>query len=117
MDAPPSSSEPADLLAGLRAVGAAAPGWDEVDVERGFQVFSAILRGFLQHEQRPLSTAVHLFEAEDAHPGHPRPPTLGWEAHARVARHVVGGTHFTALGEANVDRLASALSAVLRPFA
>jgi thioesterase domain-containing protein len=111
----PESADPAELLALLAADGLAPPGWDEAEVARRLAVFAANLRALFGHPQRRVPVPVHLFESEAEHPRHPKPATLGWEAHAAVVRRArVPGTHFTLLAEAHVPRLAAALDLALR---
>lgn len=110
--APPPSSQPADLLAALHALGAADEFPDETTVERRFQRYLALVRALFQHVPRPVAIPIHLFEAADAHPAHPRPPTLGWEPLApRVERHTVPGTHFSLLA----PHRAAALAGIVGP--
>jgi thioesterase domain-containing protein len=53
-------------------------------------------------------------EAADAHPSHPKPPTLGWNDLApRVERHEVAGTHHTLLVPRRIEALARTISGCL----
>jgi thioesterase domain-containing protein len=105
---PPADASAAAVLSALRDAGAAPAGWTEADVERTLFAGMRLARALFSHEQRRLSTPVHLFEAESEHPSHPRPPTLGWEAHADpVVRVSVPGTHFTLMAEEHAPRLAA----------
>jgi thioesterase domain-containing protein len=112
---PPVSHDAATVLATLRAAGLADDLADEAELARRLALYSALTRAFfLHHEQRAIPVPVHLFGAQDAHPSHPKPPTLGWEDHApRVERHPVPGTHFTLLRPRFVPALAGAVAAYL----
>lgn len=109
---PPASSEPGAVLAALREAGLAGGIADEVELERQLAVFMALGRAFFLHyEQSSIPTTVHLFESSDAHPSHPKPPTLGWEQVAtQVERTFVPGTHFTLLAPRHAPELARAVS-------
>jgi len=57
---------------------------------------------------------LHLFESADAHPSHPKPPTLGWDDLApSIERHEVAGTHFTLLAPRRIESLARTISRCL----
>ena len=74
----------------------------------------ALIRAFFHHEPQPVPVPLHLFEAADAHPGHPRPPTLGWEALApQLVRHSIAGTHFDLLAPPRIDALARTIDGCL----
>jgi thioesterase domain-containing protein len=104
---PPADASPAAVLRSLRDAGAAPPEWSEDDVGRRLVMFAGLARALFSHEQRQVSTRVHLFEAESEHPQHPRPPTLGWEHHAADVVHVpIPGNHFTLMAEEHAARLA-----------
>ena len=106
-----AGSEPAQLAAALRELGDDV---SEADAGRRFSIFEALGRAFYQHEQLAVPVTVNLFEATDAHPSHPKPPTLGWEPLApAVVHHAIVGTHFTLLGPAHVPALAKAIDACL----
>jgi thioesterase domain-containing protein len=112
---PPASGEVATVLATLRAAGLAADLEDDRELERRLAVYMALTRAFLlHHEQHTIPATVHVFDAQDAHPSHPKPPTLGWENHApRVERHAVPGTHFTLLRPRHVPELARVIATCL----
>jgi thioesterase domain-containing protein len=113
---PPASTAPADLLAALRTLGAADELCDEAEVERRLQIFMGLIRAFFHHVQRPLPVPLHLFESTDAHPSHPKPPTLGWDELApRLDRHAVAGTHFSLLAPHRIEALARTISRCLPP--
>ena len=62
----------------------------------------------------PISMKLHLFESADAHPSHPKPPTLGWDDLApSIERHEVAGTHFTLLAPRRIESLARTISRCL----
>lgn len=110
---PPSSTDPGALLAALRVIGV-----DEVDseaeVERRLTTFMGLIRAFYCHDQRPAPVPIHLFESADAHPSHPRPPTLGWENLApSIERHRVAGTHFTLMAPRHIAALAKTIDRCL----
>ena len=107
---PPSEATPAAVLAALREV---ATEWTEEEVARRLAVGGRLARALFGHEQRRIAARIHLFEAEDQHPQHPRPATLGWEAHGEVIHIPVPGTHFTLMSEDNLPRLAAAVRARL----
>jgi thioesterase domain-containing protein len=112
---PPASPDAATMLATLRGASLADDLADEAELARRLAVYSALTRAFfLHHEARAIPVPVHLFDAQDAHPSHPKPPTLGWEAHAkRVERHAVPGTHFTLLRPRFVPELARVITGCL----
>jgi len=106
-----AGTDAAHLAAALRELGDDA---SDAQAERRFSIFMALGRAFYQHEQQPVSVPVHLFEAIDAHPSHPKPPTLGWEPLApEVVHHPIAGTHFTLLAPAHVPALAQAIDRAL----
>jgi thioesterase domain-containing protein len=109
--APPPSTRPDDLFAALRALGVADEFGDEAELERRLQIFMGLIRAFFHHVQRPVPVVLHLFESADAHPSHPRPPTLGWDDLApSIERHEVAGTHFTLLAPHRIEALARTIS-------
>ena len=109
----PSTSS-RDLLAGLRSLGAADDIADEAELERRLKIFMGLVRGFFHHEQRPIPVPIHLFESSEAHPSHPKPPTLGWEDLApSIEQHFVSGTHFTLLAPARIAALAHTINGCL----
>jgi thioesterase domain-containing protein len=109
-----SASDPEAILAALRAIGAADDLPDAGAVERELQVFMALTRGFFRHEQQPVPVPVQLFDAQQAHPLHPKPASLGWEPLApRVDKHPVPGTHFTAIAPQHVPVIAPAIARTL----
>ena len=112
---PPAASDAATLLATLRAAGLADELADEADLEHRLVRYLALTRAFfLHHVQQPIPVPVQLFDAQEAHPSHPKPHTLGWEDHApRVDKHPVPGTHFTALRPRHVPALARAIDRCL----
>ena len=110
----PASTAPDQLLATLRAIGAGDEPADEAELERRLAVFMALVRGFFHHEQAPVPVPLHLFESADAHPSHPKPPTLGWDhLTPRLERRVIAGTHFTLLADHRVPALADAIGRCL----
>jgi thioesterase domain-containing protein len=112
--APPAGHEARELLEALRAAGIDAIG-DESELERRFAMYMAVLRLFFHHEQHPVPVPIHLFEAAEAHPSHPKPPSLGWDDLApRLERFTIAGTHFSLMSPSRVPALAAALDAVLR---
>lgn len=115
--APPASGAADEVMSALRAAGVLPPGWDEATIRRRCDVFASVVTSFFHHPQRALATPVHLFEAEEVHPDHPRPDSLGWEDHAQVERAPIGGTHFTLLAPQHIDRLARTLDAALARIA
>jgi thioesterase domain-containing protein len=111
---PPASSQPADLLAALRSLGAGDEFTDEAAVERRLRLFMALVRALFHHAPQPVPILLHLFESADAHPSHPKPPTLGWDDLApRIERRVVDGTHFTLLAPHRIAALARTIGACL----
>jgi thioesterase domain-containing protein len=112
--APPASTRPGDLMATLGALGVAGEFGDETEVERRLQIFMGLIRAFFHHVQRPVPVELHLFESADAHPSHPKPPTLGWDELApSIERHEVGGTHFSLLAPHRTAALARTISRCL----
>lgn len=90
---------------------------DPDDLEQRITVFSALVRAFFQHEQHPVPVPIHLFEAADSHPSHPKPPTLGWESLTpSLLRELVPGTHFTVLAPHHAAALAAAIARHLGPL-
>lgn len=111
---PPASTRPGDLLAALRTLGAGSEFGDEAEVERRVQLFMALIRALFHHVQQPVPVTLHLFESADAHPSHPKPPTLGWDDLApSIARHQVAGTHYTLLAPHRTDALARTIGGCL----
>lgn len=119
---PPASTRPGDLWAALCTLGAADEFGDEAEaevdveaeVERRLQIFMGLIQAFIHHVQRPVPVKLHLFESADAHPLHPRPPTLGWDDLApSIERHEVAGTHFTLLAPHRVAALARTIRGCL----
>lgn len=111
---PPASSDPEALLAVLRAIGADDGIPDEAALERQLATFMGLIRAFFHHEQRPVPVPLHLFEAADAHPTHPKPATLGWEdLTPELVRHQIAGTHFDLLAPDRVDGLARTIAGCL----
>jgi thioesterase domain-containing protein len=111
---PPASSRPADLLTALRTLGAGDEFGDEAEVERRLQLYMALIRAFFHHVQHPVPVTLHLFESADAHPSHPKPPTLGWDDLApRLERRQIAGTHFTLLAPHRTDALARTIGGCL----
>ena len=114
--APAPSSSATDLLAALRAIGAADEMGiaDEAELERRLRSFSSLIRGFYHHESQPVPVTIHLFESADEHPTHRKPATLGWDDLApRVEKHPVDGTHFTLMAPQRVAALAQTISSYL----
>ena len=109
----PAAPTGAAVLAALQAAGVAPASWTADHVERRIAVMQANARALFQHTQRPLRTPLHLFESTAEHPAHPKPPTLGWEAHAEVIREFVPGHHFDLLAAHHVATLAAKLTAAL----
>ncbi len=110
----PQHAEPAELLAVLGEVDAVPPGWDVQETSRRFAIFAALVRGFFRHEPRRVAAPVALFEAQESHPQHPKPPTLGWEPYAdQLIRTPIPGSHFTLLLEQHAPQLAAILDEVL----
>jgi thioesterase domain-containing protein len=110
----PASSRPADLLAALQALGAGDELSDAAEVEHRLQIYMALIRAFFHHVPQPVPVTLHLFEAADAHPSHPKPPTLGWDELApRLERHQVVGTHHTLLAPRRIEALARTISRYL----
>jgi len=104
---PPTSSDAAALVAACDIT-------DEAELERRLQIFIELTRAFLAHEQRPVPIALDLFEAADAAPSHPKPPTLGWDGLSpRLVKHSIAGTHFTLLAPRRCADLGRAISATL----
>jgi thioesterase domain-containing protein len=113
--APPTSTDPAAVLAAVRELDGGPEISDEDVLEQRLQVFGALLRAFFRHEPTPLSVTLHLFEATDEHPAHPKPPSLGWETLApRIERHPVAGTHYSMLSPIHVSELARLLDTCLQ---
>ena len=89
---------------------------DELDLSTpplllGWSIGGGLIRAFFHHVQRPVPVVLHLFESADAHPSHPRPPTLGWDDLApSIERHEVAGTHFTLLAPHRIEALARTIS-------
>jgi thioesterase domain-containing protein len=107
----PQSTDAATLLAALQAAGTAGDIADANELERRLVIFMELNRAFLAHEQRPVPIAIDLFEAADAAPSHPKPPTLGWDGLApRVVHHTTSGTHFTLLAANRCVELSAKLS-------
>jgi thioesterase domain-containing protein len=114
LGAPPPSSQPADLLAALRGLGAGDEFTGEAEVERRLQRYMALVKALFHHVQHPVPLKLHLFESADAHPSHPRPPTLGWDDLApSIERHIVAGTHFTLLAPHRAAALARTIAGCL----
>lgn len=105
--APLASSRVSDLQTALLALGDIA---NDEEVERRLQIFMGLVRGLYRHVAQPVPVTLHLFESAEAHPSHPRPPTLGWEALApRLERRVVAGTHFSLLAPQRIAALAATI--------
>jgi thioesterase domain-containing protein len=110
----PLRADPDELLAVLDEVGAVPAGWDATETSRRFDIFAATVRAFFRHEPRRVSAPVALFEAQEAHPQHPKPPTLGWEPFAEhLVRTPIPGSHFTLLHEQHATQLATIVDEVL----
>lgn len=112
--APPSSLDASHLLASLRELGADDDLADEAELERRLAIFIGLIRALFRHEQLPVPIQLHLFESADAHPSHPKPPTLGWDDLApSIEREVVAGTHFTLMAASRIEALARTISRCL----
>ena len=110
---PPATTASSELLAALRTIGVDDLG-SEAELERRLTTFMGLIRAFYHHEQRPVPVTIQLFESADAHPSHPRPPTLGWDDLApRIERHQVAGTHFTLMAPRHVEALAKTIGRCL----
>lgn len=107
----------AAVLAALEAAGVAPAAWTAADVERRISVMQANARAVFHHTQRRLRTPLHLYESQAEHPAHPKPPTLGWEAHAEVIRELVPGNHFDLVAAHHIGTLAARLTAALAALA
>lgn len=111
---PPASTRPADLLAALATLGAGDEFGDEAEAERRLQIYMGLIRALFHHVQRPVPVTLHLFESADAHPSHPKPPTLGWDYLApKIERRQVAGTHFTLLAPHRIEALAATIGGCL----
>lgn len=111
---PPASTRPGDLWAALAALDATDELGDETEVERRLQIFMGLIRGLYDHVAQPVPVKLHLFESAEAHPSHPRPPTLGWDDLApSIERREVAGTHFTLLAPHRTEGLARTISGCL----
>jgi thioesterase domain-containing protein len=106
---PPATTESSQLLAALRVIGVDDIA-EEAELERRLQTFMGLIRAFYRHEQRPVPVTICLFETAEAHPSHPRPPTLGWDDLApSIERHHVAGTHFTLMAPRHIEALAKTI--------
>lgn len=71
-----------------------APG----DTRRLIETFQTMGRLGMTYRPRPYARRLTLFEVIDSLPDHPRPPTLGWEAHAADIESItVAGNVFSCL--------------------
>ena len=106
----PASSDVAEVRAALRANGVE----DALTDDDELATFMSLVRALFRHTPKPTSATLHLFEAKDEHPSHPRPPTLGWDSlAARVLHHSVAGTHFDLISPNRATELARAVDACL----
>jgi thioesterase domain-containing protein len=103
----------AAVLDALRALDVAPAAWTAEDVDRRIAVMQANARALFHHAQRRLRVPLHLYESAAEHPAHPRPRTLGWEAHAEVIRETVPGHHFDLLAGHHIGPLAARLTTAL----
>ncbi len=104
---PPTDPSPPAILRSLRDAAAAPPDWTAGEVARRLALFTALTRAHFAHDQRHLSTRVHLFEAESDQPSEPRPAAMGWDQHSDVVRIAVPGTRFAVMAPEHAPRLAA----------
>jgi thioesterase domain-containing protein len=100
----------------LRALGIRDPAEDIDGLARGLDIFRALAEALVFYEPGPYSGPVTLFETTEELREHPRPPTLGWERHARTAlqRRKIAGNHFTLVNEPHAAVLGAELGACIR---
>jgi amino acid adenylation domain-containing protein len=76
-----------------------------------WEVFKANLAAYAAYELKMAASRPTLFAVTEAAPGHPRPPTLGWDPFTTepIEHIVIPGNHFTAVYEPHVRVLAEQL--------